>query len=276
MISDLDIDYGVAVTTPYYQLQAADGSLGSHITAGFIHVVGGQYFLSQVDVGTARGVIFNCVEGFQASQYFYEPNGTFIGTGGANAITIKVTSDGVTAIQGAQVALRNDGVLIGTSLTDASGNTSGISANGTVGSPATYALTVSASTFLNYSSTITVSAPATFTITMMAVSPPSPPSDPTLQSIYGTLRSIAGPVENAVVTVTLVPSNSSRPLSAGGNTLTFTSVDAITASDGSFSVDVPKTSGLDDPATYQIVCAAAQIKVDGILLDATPLDISTL
>lgn len=72
MTRDLSINFGAAVTTPFYQLMAADGSLGSQITAGFVHVISGVYFLSQVNVGSARGVYWGCVEGLDAFDLLYQ------------------------------------------------------------------------------------------------------------------------------------------------------------------------------------------------------------
>lgn len=94
MIKDISINFGQAVTTPYYQLMAADGTLGANITAGFLHVVNGIYFLSQVDVGASRGIYWNCVEDIEG----FDLLNADIQLAAIKAKTDTITTNGITVV----------------------------------------------------------------------------------------------------------------------------------------------------------------------------------
>lgn len=261
MITDLLMDYGEAVTTPYYQLQAADGSLGSHVTSGFIHVAGGQYFLSQVDVGTARVVYFNCVEGLEGYEQLYLVNGTFnSGTGtGPKAITIHIT-DGTNPLNGVAVA-----VLDNTNSVQGSGTTPGDnSGNLTVNLLATTAYSIL--TYKNgYNSSPSAqttgsgNGPQTLTtIVMTPVAMPSPPSDPSMCRISGYLRNQRSGAMMAGVQLlaTRLPNAAAY---AGGILVGKTRV-AVSDATGIVRLDVQRNDLMSpNTTTWHITCPDADI-----------------
>lgn len=208
-------------------------------------------------------------------------------TGGSNAITIKITSDGVTAIQGALVSLRNGAVLLDYGATNSSGNTTGFSANN-----GTFALTVVAAGYANYSANITVTTPATFTVTMTANVAPSPTS-PNKATITGTLLDGSGnAVVNAIGTITLhVGAGKWNPVVSGGNivsktpvTFTTNASGLIKASDGTTTLQLIRTdsmtippAGADALAYWLIEWDSAGLKVARkFFLAAASFDISTI
>lgn len=197
-------------------------------------------------------------------------------TGGAFPITITVT-DGTQPLQNVQYNVYDGGnALVGFGQTNASGNGT-ISANaGTY----TVALAKGGYTFAATTRTVTGAQTGTLVnnLVMTVVSPITPPSDPTMQTLQGTLRSITGPAENVEVAISLVPTNANRPLTVNGNTITFTAAAPLTDNTGFFTINLPRTDLFDDQAQafYHIVCQPAEIDLDGIALGTSPVDISTL
>lgn len=186
MTLDLSFNFGIDVSalTPRYKLMAADGTLGSAVnplTTGFlVDATTGGYFVPQVDVGTARGVMWTCTTTSLARLIqFYD--GTVMDPGsGAFAVEVTVT-DGSDPIEAATVQIRN-GVTVGTGVTDASGNAT------LVGGALTYDVTVAKDgyTFAATTRTITGNQAGTLTsdLVMTAVAIPAAPANPSKGTVY--------------------------------------------------------------------------------------------
>lgn len=237
---DLSFTFGAAVTTPRYKLMAADGTLGSAVnplTAGFlINADTGEYFVPQVNVGSARGVHWYCDTAALAGLVqFYDAN-TDPGAG-AYAATFTVT-DGTDPIQNAVVR-----VTLGASTFTLTSNVSG--QNTFSLNAGTYTVTVTASGYSFASTTRTVTGNETGTLVssplaMTQTAIPSPPADPTKGTIYGSLVSSDGSsVENITITATLVDADSyGGAFKLASGALIANVVTTLSESDGTWEIDL--------------------------------------
>jgi len=216
-----------------------------------------------------------------ASSDFQVPNsiGEFVlgldsGIPGAFTITITVVDTLSNPIQNVAYTIYDGPDLVRAGTTDVNGNDTFTTAAGTFD----VALEKPNYTFGGASRTVTGNQSGTMVndLVMTAITPIIPPVDPTLQTVYGRLNGLNGPAENAEVKFDLVPADSARPLTVGGNTFFFAQAIATTDNTGTFSIDLPQTILFDDPCFYHIVCEGARIDLEGVVLGAAPLDISTL
>lgn len=197
------------------------------------------------------------------------------GLGGAFNITITVVDNFAVPLQNVRFNVF-DGTnqLIASGFTDVLGQSTDSYPAGTY----TVALVKANYLFATLSRTVTGNQTGTLknNLVMTVVTPIIPPANPLLQTVTGTLFGPAGIAVNKKVTFSLVPKDSSRPLTVAGNVSTFENAEVFTDGTGTFSINLPQTILYDDPPTYHIVCEAAGIDKEGVTLGAAPLDIATL
>jgi len=183
-VRDLSFNFGTTVTTPRYHLVSSAGVVGAAVSPGTaVNAATGSYFVSQVDIGASRAVLWTCdTPLLDTLVQFYGENDSPID--GAYVITVTVT-DGTDPLEAAVVRVTN-GANSFTGSTDASGNAS-FSLDAL-----TYTVSVTKSGYSFAPTTRTVTGTQAGTLVndleMSVTVVPPVPEDPLKGTIYGSVK----------------------------------------------------------------------------------------
>lgn len=265
-----------------YRFFDVDGNwVGSRITTGVFEqdALNGTYGVAAADIPpTSRGVHWNSAgtpaiwgdEIFPATGYATDVDALLAAGNGPFPITITVT-DGSDPLQNVTVSLFDNDVMAGRLTTDASGNaTFSLSAG-------TYEVVPVKPGYSSPSLSRTVTGAQTGTLTddiEMTGTTPTPPVDPTLCLLYGTLLLPSGePAANVKVSATLV---GNRALGSSGSIVTYSPIEETTNSVGYFEITLIRTDDIDPTPSYTIVCREADLRIPNVALTTASVDVETL
>lgn len=191
---------------------------------------------------------------------------------GPFSITTTVT-DGTDPIQLVTVAIYDGNTLAGRLVTDVNGQATFSLAAGTY-TATTYKAGYTSAPATGRTVTGNETGTLTSDLTMTATGSITPPANPDLCLLYGTILLTSGePAVNVEVQATLVVN---RPGQASGNMIAEQTVSAQTDVNGAFELPLIRTDVVDPSATYKIRCTPAGIQLRNIELTTSTQDLAAL